>query len=483
MPGLDALLINPGNRQAMFGGVSEFATVAQPLGIAMLASYLRERGFSVGILDAEAEGLSAEQAAEEAVRRDPLLVGLTTFTTKMTAAGDILRGIKARAPGIRTALGGHHASAVPERSLREEALDFVVQGEGYVPTEALLTALKSGRALSGRGLPGVWRWDGDAIVRSSPAPLSRDIDAFPLPAWDLLPMGRYKAHHWQTWGIGEPSRFSLVFTSLGCPYHCDFCSVNVVYGRRGARYRSPARVIEDLSVLVERYDVKHVEIIDDIFTLNRERVERICDLLIERKWDLNFWCFSRTNTADPRFLDKMRRAGIRWVALGIEAGNELILDSVFKKQNLGQIKKAVATIRDAGLHVIGNYIFGLADDDHRTMQDTLDLAVELNTEWANFFISMGYPGTRLYEEALARGWVPPRWEQYGFFAPNAMPTPTKRLTSEEILRFRDAAFTAYFSGERYQSMVERKFGPETVDFIRRMLSRRIHRDYERRDSL
>ena len=297
-----------------------------------------------------------------------------------------------------------------------------------------------------------------------------------FPAWDLLPMAKYRAHHWQTWGIGQKDSFALVYTSLGCPFQCKFCSVSVVYGKRIYRQKSPERVMQDFDVLYNKYHIKHIEIIDDTFTLNRKHVERICDLLIERKYDFNMWAFSRTDTADPYLMEKMKKAGINWVFMGVEAGNKKILDSVLKKQNLEQIRNAVRIAHQAGMNVGTNYIFGLADDDFDTMQETLDLTLELNTEWSNFFMAMPYPGTEMHYKADARD-LPEKWEQYGFFAPNAKPLPTKRVSSEDVVRFRDKAFETFFSSAKYQDMIKRKFGMKK--YIQDMLKRKIGRDYEK----
>lgn len=452
---LDILLVNPGNRLSQFGGVSEYATVAQPLGIAMLAAYIRQHNFSVEILDAEVLDLSPSETVDEIILRRPKFTGITAFTTKMTAANKVLGLLKERAPHIRTIIGGHHCSAIPEATLAETKVDFVVKGEGYKPIIEILDGRK------------------EAIQIAEPM---KNIDELPLPAWDLLDMDRYRAHHWQSWGIGQKNSFALVYTSLGCPFQCKFCSVSVVYGKRIYRRKSPERVIQDFDVLYNKYNIKHIEIIDDTFTLNKKHVERICDLLIERKYDFNMWAFSRTDTADAYLMEKMKKAGINWVFMGVEAGNTKILDSVLKKQNLEQIHRAMKIAHDAEMNVGTNYIFGLADDDFDTMQDTIDLALELNTEWSNFFIAMPYPGTEMYDKADAKD-LPEKWEQYGFFAPNARPLPTKHVGSEDIVRFRDKAFNTFFSSSRYQDMIEKKFGMKK--YIQDMLKRKIGRDYER----
>ncbi len=452
---LDILLVNPSNRLSQFGGVSEYATVAQPLGITMLAAYIREHKSSVEILDAEVLDLSAEKTVEEIVQHSPRFVGITAFTTKMTAANKILQLLKERAPYIKTIIGGHHSSAIPEETLAESESDFVVKGEGYKPIIDILNGKKH------------------SIQIAQPM---KNFDQLSLPAWNLLPMDKYRAHHWQTWGIGQKNSFALIYTSLGCPFLCKFCSVSVVYGKRIYRKKTPERVIQEFDVLYNKYHTKHIEIIDDTFTLNKKHVERICDLLIERKYNFNMWAFSRTDTTDPYLMEKMKKAGINWVFMGIEAGNEKILDSVVKKQNLEQIRRAVDIAHNAGMNVGTNYIFGLPGDDFETMQDTIDLALELNSEWSNFFMAMPYPGTEMYYTADPKD-LPEKWEQYGFFAPNAKPLPTKYVSSQDVVKFRDKAFETFFSSAKYQDMIEKKFGMKK--YIQDMLKRKIGRIYDK----
>ncbi len=449
---LDILLINPGNRLSQFGGVSEYATVAQPLGLAMLASHIRDNNFSVKILDAEVLDLNPEETTNEVLLHKPRFVGITAFTTKMTAANRIIKLLKKQAPQIKIVLGGHHSSAIPQQSLIDSGVDFVVKGEGYEPTIKILQGSKQ------------------SVHTAKPM---EDIDNVPMPAWDLLPMNKYRAHHWQCWNFKEgKDSFALVFTSLGCPFSCSFCSVNVVYGKRFYRKKSPERVMLDFDLLHFKYHIKHIEIIDDTFTLDPEHVSKICDMLIHRHYNFNMWAFSRIDTTKDWLMDKMKKAGINWVFFGVEAGNEEILNSVVKKQNLKQIRKAIDIAHNAGMHVGTNYVFGLPEDNFDTMQETLDLALELNTEWSNFFIAMPYPGTEMYKNAKRKD-LPEKWEQYGFFAPNAKPLANKELHSNDIVQFRDKAFNTFFSSENYQNMIEKKFGKK--EYIQSMLKRKIGR--------
>lgn len=476
---IDLLLVNPGNRLEQFATLNELATVAQPLGIALIASYVREHGFSVAIIDAEAEFWTPEQTIHEIEKYNPLLIGLTAFTPKMTSAGKILKLIRERMPHVKTVLGGHHASAIPERTLREESVDFVVRGEGFRPIVELLERLKSGwNSFKYKyDIPGVWYLRDDKVVDNGRA-LGVTLDNLPSPAWDLLPMEKYRAHHWQSWGRDlDFSRFAVIYTSLGCPFDCDYCSVNVVYGNHNTRYRKIENVVREMELLVSKYKVKTLELIDDTFTLNSERAGKLCDEIISHGLGdkLNMWCFARTDRVNPYLMEKMKKAGINWVFMGFESGVDSTLKGVHKNQTVGLIKKATEIVHNAGINVGGNYVFGLPGDTQETMQQTFDLAKELNTEYANFFVTMAYPGTKLYEKANKCD-LPEKWGQYGFFAPDALPLRTETLIPEEILRFRDNAFKEYFNGERYQNMIRNKFGEGTLDFLRnKVLSKDIVR--------
>jgi anaerobic magnesium-protoporphyrin IX monomethyl ester cyclase len=204
----------------------------------------------------------------------------------------------------------------------------------------------------------------------------------------------------------------------------------------------------------------------------------ICDLLIERDYGLNIWAYARIDTVKEGMLDKLKRAGFNWLALGIEAADERVLISVDKKYRVSEIHETVRRVKDAGINIIGNYIFGLPEDNADTMQQTLDLSLELNCEFANFYSAMAYPGSPLYEQALALGWtLPEKWSGYSQHAVDTLPLPTRHLSAGDVLRFRDRAFDTYFSHEPYLAMVRAKFGDATFEHIREMTAHRIERLY------
>ncbi|MHB8992501.1 MAG: B12-binding domain-containing radical SAM protein, partial [Chloroflexota bacterium] len=229
---------------------------------------------------------------------------------------------------------------------------------------------------------------------------------------------------------------------------------------------------------VRLYGVRNVKFADELFVLNPRHVHGICDGIIERGYDLNIWAYARVDSVKDDMIEKLRRAGVNWLAFGIEAGNDRVRDGVHKGVSQREVYRTVQAVRDTGIHVIGNYIFGLPDDDLASMQDTLNMAQKLNCEFANFYCAMAYPGSQLYQVALKEGWqLPESWSGYSQHSVDTLPLPTKHLTGGEVLRFRDQAFHTYFNAPRYLKMVEDKFGVDTVRHIQEMAGHRLVRRY------
>ncbi|MBI2586966.1 MAG: cobalamin B12-binding domain-containing protein [Rhodospirillales bacterium] len=482
----DLLLINPGGRARIYQDLgTDLTAVEPPLWCRLIGGYVRDRGYSIEILDSEALDLPPAAVAERVKATKPRLVAMVVFghqpsasTQQMMAAGDACRAIKQAAPEIPVVIVGGHVSALPERTLAEEVVDFACKGEGPVTMVQLLEALKSGDVTDLAKVQGlVWRRGGNTIV-NAPAPLIQDLDRdLHGDVWDLLPMDRYRAHNWQCFGALETRvPYASIYTSLGCPYKCAFCCINAPFDVNRYRMRSPEAVVAEIDRLHNEYGVKTIKIIDEMFVLNERHVIGICDLLIERGYGLNIWAYARVDTVKPIMLDKLKRAGIRWLALGIESGSEHVRDGAEKALKEDDIVGIVRAIQEAGIHVAGNFIFGLPDDTRETMQQTLDLARELNCEYANFYSAMAYPGSALYTMAVAKGLpLPEQWSGYSQHSYDCRPLPTDHLTAAGVLKFRDDAFHVYFSSPRYLAMVDRTFGADTRAHIEDMASRRLKR--------
>jgi radical SAM superfamily enzyme YgiQ (UPF0313 family) len=496
--GVDLVLISPGSRFRLYQSLGERLTaVENPVWAGLIASFVRRAGFSVAIIDAEAMELTPDRAAEEAVALKPRLVAVVVYghqpsasTQNMIGASAVAKALKERAASIPLLLVGGHVAALPAQTLAEEPCDFVAADEGLHTIVGLLTAYGSGTDPDLPKIPGLVYRAGHRIAANAAAPLVTDLDReMPDGAWDLLPMSRYRAHNWHCFGDVPRQPYAALYTTLGCPYHCTFCCIQAPFksGEAAAglarsinsyRYWGPVRAVLEIERLVERYGVRNIKLADEMFVLNPRHVSDICDLLIPRRLDLNIWAYARVDTVRPALLDKMKAAGFTWLALGIEAADETVLRGSRKGYRVAATQETVRLIKSAGLNVIGNFIFGLPDDTLDTMNRTLELALELQCEFANFYCAMAYPGSALYDHARTNGWrLPGSWSGYSQHAPDTLPLPTKHVPAGEVLRFRDAAFERYFTHEPYLEMVRRRFGESTVAAIREMTSHRLSRIY------
>lgn len=483
----DVVLVNPGSRSAVYQKLGDSLSAIEPPSLAgLFATYLRGKGMSVAIVDAPALNLSPQDVSEIVAREyQPVLVVMVVYgfqpsasTQNMPAAGETCRAIKQLDGNIRIMMTGTHPAALPEQTMQEEDIDFVCDREGPETILQTVRTLKS-TSPSFHGIPSLWYREDGRILSNPPGELMNNLDdEMPGVAWDLLPMDRYRAHNWHCFDhIHERSPYVSLHTSLGCPYKCSFCCINAPFGKSSYRMWSPDTVIREIDVLVSKYGVRNIKFVDEMFVLNKSHVLGICDRIIDRGYDLNIWAYARVDTVKEEFLEKLRRAGIRWLALGIESGSKHVRDGVEKGRfGTSQILEVVRKIQQAGIYVIGNYIFGLPDDTHESMGETLDLAIEANCEFANFYSAMAYPGSSLYRIALEKGWeLPDSWIGYSQHSYETHPLRTEVLSAAEVLKFRDEAFLRYFRNTRYLEMVQRKFGNQVVQHIDEMSQIQLQR--------
>lgn len=249
------------------------------------------------------------------------------------------------------------------------------------------------------------------------------------------------------------------------------CCINAPFESNQYRMRDSTEVVNEIVMLHERYGIKTFKIVDEMFILNERHYTAIAKQLIATGLgsELNIWAYARIDTVKPATLQMLRQAGFKWLALGIESGSKHVRDGAQKALKNDDIRSVVRAIQQSGIYVIGNYIFGLPDDDYESMQATLNLALELNTEYANFYSAMAYPGSKLYTEAVEKGWeLPKSWEGYSQHAYNTLPLRTEKLTARQVLAFRDAAFQTYFTNPMYHNMLRYKFGESAVKQIEKM---------------
>jgi radical SAM superfamily enzyme YgiQ (UPF0313 family) len=287
----------------------------------------------------------------------------------------------------------------------------------------------------------------------------------------------------------ERQPYAAIYTTLGCPYHCSFCCIQAPF-KSGEdllgykpqvntyRFWSPETVVKGIDRLVNDYGVRNIKFADEMFVLNNRHIEGICNLIIDRNYDLNIWAYARVDTVRPETLEKLKRAGVNWLAFGIESANERVRNEVQKGFGQEQIYKTLQAVSSSGINVIGNYIFGLPEDDFDTMQETLEMALSLNCEFANFYCAMAYPGSPLYTQAQSENWeLPSAWSGYSQHSADSLPLRTKYLTAAQVLTFRDQAFDTYFKSPRYLNMIDQRFGSEAVQHLKEMALHRLLRDH------
>ena len=486
MKKVDILIVKPGSQKQIYGELSSFKLTAiePPFWGALFSGFLQHLGYTVVLYDAEVENWNYKETAEKIKEVDPILALIvvsgsnpSASTMNMIGAGKILSHLRELDPSIKTMLSGLHPSALPERTLREENVDFICQGEGFNTLPALIDALSDG----GKHFPikGLWYKNNGRVVSNPRATLMKNLDDIPIPAWDLLPMEKYRAHNWHCFAdIESRQPYAVLYTSLGCPFKCSFCCINSLFGKNTIRYRSLNRVVEELDVLVNNYGVRNIKIIDEMFALNEKRVIQLCDMIVERGYDLNIWTYARVNTVTERMLTKMKAAGVNWIAYGFESGSKLVIDDVAKGYRLDQVTEVVEMTYGIGMHICANFIFGLPEDDYDSMNETLMLMLDINAEWANIYSAMAYPGSRLYELALEKDWpLPETWQGFSQYAYESLPLHTNYLTGGQVLAFRDYAFQTYYHSPRYLNMIQRKFGQKTKEHILQMAEKKLERKY------
>ncbi len=486
---LDVLFINPDSSSKAYQGLAAvYSAIEPPTWSLLLAESCRSKNFGVAILDCDAERLTLEQSVcrvEEAAPRLALFVvygqNPNSGTTSMIGALALAKALKDHHPELPVAFVGSHTSALPMEVLGNDCIDIVLLNEGVY---ALHNLLKSNLADDLQYIKGIGYKKTDQANRKIPTlnppqavvPQERmDID-LPGYAWDLLPyreqpLDLYRAHFWHAeFDHGKRTPFAAIYTSLGCNFGCNFCMINIVNridngeeinagDSRGMRFWSPEWVSREMQKLAGM-GVRTLRISDEMFFLNRKFYAPILQQAIDQDFGFNMWTYSRVDTVRKDALDLFKRAGINWLALGVEAGNQLVRKEVskgsFQEVNIRDVCK---TIADSDIKIISNYIFGFPEDTFETMQQTLDLALDLNTEMANMYPCQALPGSPMYNIAKKNQWaLPDSYEGFAFLSYECQPLPTKYVSSEEVLRFRDQAWQTYFTNPAYLQLVEQKFG-------------------------
>jgi radical SAM superfamily enzyme YgiQ (UPF0313 family) len=242
------------------------------------------------------------------------------------------------------------------------------------------------------------------------------------------------------------------------------------------RYWSPEFTIKQLEYLSDQ-GVKNLKIADEMFVYKPKHFMTLCNLIVERGLDFNIWAYSRVDTAKPKYLETLRSAGVRHLALGIESANQNVRQEIdkgrFKEIN---IREVVSEIVKNDIGVGGNFILGLPTDNYETMQQTMSLAFELDLANMNVYCSTALPGSPLYLNAKREGRkLPEEYSEFGFLSYDHMPDSTDFLSSEDVLEFRDYFFDAYFTNPGVLDRMLHKYGKQAYLNINKMTDIKLKR--------
>ncbi len=494
---LDVLFVTPPSRLEVYQDLArDYAAIEPPVWSSLIAKYMKVRNYNVKILDAEAEHLTHEQTSKKIIEHNPLLAVFMIYGQQPSASTQCMPAgrktvklmNKITLGEIKTLVIGTHASALPKRTLEEEPYTFVCQGEGPLTVEGLVKFLKNKKSKLSE-IPGLWYFEDNEVKKNKPAEMFNELDKnLPGQSWELLDMKKYKAHNWHTFDdLKSINKYASLQTSLGCPFKCTFCCINAPFERNTIRFWSAKHIIKEIKTIIEEYGIFNIKIPDEMFVLNPKQVIEICDEIINFGYGskLNLWAYARIDTLnDNAMLKKMKKSGFKWLGLGIESSSKHVRNGVIKgKFENYDIEGIVKKIRDMGFYVGANYIFGLPDDNFDSMKETLDLSIRINSEWANFYSAMAYPGSQLYPYAIKNKWqLPdgpngPGWIGYSQHAYETLPLKTDHIKASEVLDFRDNAFDIYFKNQDYLSMIKSTFNKDAVNHINKLTENKIKRKH------
>lgn len=504
---MNILFVNPNSTSKNYQTLADkYAAIETPTWALLLAESCRSKGFKVGILDANAEGLNPEDALKKIKSINPSFICLVVYgqnvnagTTNMVGAIELANHIKSNEPHFKIGLIGSHIQALPKETMENEKnIDIGFINEGVYALHNLLK-LKNLSPQNLTNINGIIFRDQNKIIFTKAevvVPQNKMDEDLPGYAWDLLPyknkpLDLYRAPLWHAEYQDEfRSPYAAIQTSIGCQFKCSFCMINIINKNdneeigvasnySGMRFWSPEFIIKEFDKLFS-LGVRTIKITDEMFLLNQKFYVPLCEMLAERNRDdkNKMWAYSRIDTVKrPEILSKVRQAGIKWLCLGIESGRKDIRLEVSKgKFEDVDVKKIVEQVEKSDINVMANYIYGLPGDTRETIQHTFELSQELNTLGWNTYAAMALPGSQLYSDALKIGVkLPQKYSEFSFHSFETQPLPTASLTAAEVLKLRDEKFYEYFSSQNFLKKIKKKFGKVAVENINKMLDIKLKR--------
>lgn len=380
--------------------IAKSGTLYYPMWLAYAAGVLEKQGFQTTLLDCPADRLPWRRVETLVKEQKPSLVIIDTTTPSIYS--DIQQGeiIKAIHPEAFVVLVGPHVSALPEQALNTgQTIDAVAIQEYEYTLLEVATALQNHTDLG--NIPGLCLRANGRILRSPSRELAKDLDALPFVSSVYKKHLQYKNYFY------AHSRYPIVtiITGRGCPHHCIYCVYPQTFSGRKVRYRSIENVVEEIAFILKEFpDVKEIMFEDDTLTLNKKRCFAFAEEILKRNLKFKWSANSRTDV-DLETLKILKRAGVRLLCVGIESGDQAILDQMKKKIKLEEIRQFFRDAKEAGVLIHGCFLVGNPGETRQTMQKTFSLAKELAPDTAQFYPLMVYPGTEAFNWAMANNYL------------------------------------------------------------------------------
>lgn len=357
----------------------------QPLGLLYIASVAKHDRHELYFLDGVFE---TKDDIKNWIRSNrPDLIGVSTTTTAWESAKSLIREIKEEFADIPIIVGGAHADAWKENCLYDcKEADFMAYGESdYTFKDFVRELQKVSPDFS--GVDGLVYRQGGKIIKNPERPLTHNLDEIPFPDRDLAPLERYCP------AIGHYKRLpnATLITSRGCPNRCIFCHTDP-----RIRFRSVEDVLAEIDLLVNKYKIKDLLFWDDNLVLKPDRLIKICEGIIKRKYNLTWSASSRVDTINPTMLKFMKKSGCWKLLYGIESGVQKNLDTLKKGTNIEKIRKTIKETHRAGISTFGMFMFGIPGETFKDGLETIDFACSLKLDFAKFCTLTPFPGTELW---------------------------------------------------------------------------------------
>lgn len=420
---------------------------AIPLGIGYLGAVLEKHGYSVNVIDCQALKLTHSGFESQIVKNQPEVVGVTSTTFTYNSALKVAEIAKKVHPDCVTILGGCHATFWDDKALEEcPQLDMIVRKEGEYTLLEIVNRLKENKGV--HDVVGTTCRKNGKTIRNADRPYIENLDELPFPAHHLLPLNRFKRQ--------RKTIFPLV-SSRGCVYWCNFCSAVRMFGRR-YRMRSPKNVVDEMQFLNERYGTNQMTFYDDAFTVDKPRVEGICEELQNRKLKIQWDCETRVDMVTKDLLQTMKKAGCIAVWFGVESATKNVVDAMGKSETarnyVVQTRRAFKWAKETGLMTVANIIFGFPGETKDSALETMKFAEELNPNEIGYYIATPYPGTPLYDYVKEKGWIKVTdFDKYDTAAP-VFETPT--LSMKDLEEIREKAYQRFYLRPSYVLNMIRK---------------------------